>query len=86
MRRICSTLAIAALIASAPASAGEIGGNGNSVPGGVNGSSECSYSGLNDTPLDLMGFTQTFASFWRYVIGFMDPSAPWHPGNSCRGN
>lgn len=86
MRRIGSVIVIAALVATTPVSAGEIGGNGKYVPGGANGASECSYSGRNDTPLDLMGFTQTFASFWRFVIGYMDPSAPWHPGNSCRGN
>lgn len=86
MKKLTVLIVSAALLAGTPAIGGEVGGNGNSVPGGSNGSSACSYSGLNDTPSDFMGFTQTFASFWRNLFGFVDPFASWHPGNSCRGN
>lgn len=86
MRKLVIGFVVVSMIASAPAFAGEVSGNGKSVPGATQGSSECSYSGRNDTPEDPMGFTQTFASFWRYIIGFVDPTAPWHPGTACQGN
>ncbi|MGZ2412490.1 hypothetical protein ACUXST_001919 [Sphingomonas sp. F9_3S_D5_B_2] len=40
--------AIAALVGSTPALAGEVSGNGKDLP--LNGRSLCAYSGQNDTP------------------------------------
>ena len=86
MRKLTAVLASAALVMSTPAIGGEITGNGKVANGGANGASECSYSGRNDDPeVDGLGFTQTFASFWRTFIGFVDPNFFLHPGNSCRG-
>ena len=87
MKKLTAVLAIAALAVSSPALGGEITGNGGTANGGVKGASECSYSGLNDDPeIDGLGFTQTWASFWRTFIGFVDPGFFLHPGNACRGN
>ncbi|MBO6608141.1 hypothetical protein [Altererythrobacter sp.] len=85
MKKLTMLVASAALFAGTPAIGGEIGGNGTAVPGGANGASECSYSGLNDTPDDFMGFTQTWASFWKF-FGLSSPIF-WdlHPGITCRG-
>lgn len=77
-------LVAAALAISTPAAAGEISGNGSPVPGGVNGASACSYSGLNDTPEDGTGLLQTFAVFMK-LLG-ITPGSPIHPGQACRGN
>ena len=85
MKRFTIVLAGAALMLGTSVSAGEIAGNGKPVGAPSVAASECSYSGLNDTPDDEMGFTQTFASFWKALIGMVIPSAPWHPGTSCNG-
>jgi hypothetical protein len=84
MKKLTIILASAALMAGTSASAGEIAGNGKAVPGGAQGASICSYSGLNDTPWDILGFTQTFAVVMK-LFGIM-PGDPDHPGQACRGN
>src|SRR3954454_15606529 len=48
IRNLVAAAATAAMIASVPASAGEVTGSGKDLP--VNGNSLCAYSGLNDTP------------------------------------
>ncbi len=87
MKATFKIIAVAALLASVPASAGEYGGNGQYVPGGDRGASACSYSGLNDDE-DGQGFTQTFAAFLRFLginAGrFMN--AANNPFETCRGN
>ena len=83
MKKFVTAFAAAALLASVPAHAGEISGNGNYVPGGDNGASACSYSGLNDDD-DGQGFTQTFAAFLRFLG--IDASRYFNPGQFCRGN
>ncbi len=83
MKKGVTLLATAALLVSVQASAGEITGNGKYVPGGDNGASECSYSGLNDDD-DGQGFTQTFAAFLRFLG--INASRYFNPGQFCRGN
>jgi len=85
MKKFTIVLASAVLMIGTSATAGEITGNGKSVIAPSVAASECSYSGRNDTPDDAMGFTQTFASFWKAFIGMVIPTAPWHPGTSCKG-
>ena len=84
MKKLMIAAAAAAMLAGSPVSAGEITGNGKYVPGGANGQSECSYSGLNDTPEDGLGFVQVY-SFFMKLLG-IQPGDPLHPGQSCRGN
>ena len=82
MKKVAIALAGAAVLAASPLTAGEVGGNGNYVPGGANGASECSYSGLNEDYSDGLGFTQTFAAVFR-LFG-LQPR--WfNPGEFCRG-
>ena len=66
MKKLTLAIAAATLFA-APVSAGEIGGSGKFVPGGANGSSACSFSGLNDDLSDGLGFTQTFAAVFKLL-------------------
>ena len=83
MKKLMIVGATVALLASAPATAGEYAGNGKYVPGGDNGASACSYSGLNDDD-DGQGFTQTFAAFFKMMgipVGFF-----FNAGDFCRGN
>jgi hypothetical protein len=83
MKRVILAIAGASLLATTPAVGGEIGGNGNYVPGGDKGASICSYSGLNDTPDDGFGFTQTFAAVFKF-LGLIPRL--FNPGDTCRGN
>ena len=83
MRKITTFIIVAAMLASARVSACEITDNGKNVPGGTNGASECSYSGLNDGDGDGLGFTQTFAAVMK-LLG-IDPRF-FNPGDSCRGS
>lgn len=83
MKKAIFAIAAASLLTASPASGGEIGGNGNYVPGGDNGASICSYSGLNDTPDDPFGFTQTFAAVMKFLG--LNPRF-FNPGDTCRGN
>ena len=82
MRKIVTALAAASLLASTPAFGGEISGNGKFVPGGVNGSSECSFSGLNDDPNDGFGFIQSYGWVMRF-LGIVPRF--FNPGDACRG-
>lgn len=84
MRKTTTALAAAVLILATPAIAGEINGNGGPAQGASHASSECAYSGLNDTPWDPMGLVQTFKTFWN-IFGFILPGDPYHPGQACRG-
>lgn len=84
MKKLTILLATVALVAGAPAFAGEITGNGKPAPGAANASSECAYSGRNDSPWDPLGWVQTFHSFWN-LFGFIFPGDPLHPGEACRG-
>jgi len=84
MKKSLVLLASAALLASSPAFGGEITGNGKAAQGAANASSECAYSGRNDTPWDPMGWVQTFHTFWN-LVGFIFPGADLHPGQACRG-
>lgn len=83
MRKISSAIVIAAMLIATPVSAGEVGGNGQYVPGGSNGASACSYSGLNDSPDDGFGFIQSFGWVMR-TLGIMPRF--FNPGDACRGN
>lgn len=82
MKKTVLAIGTAMLLSAAPLSAGEVNGNGGYVPGGANGASECSYSGLNDDLSDGLGFTQTFAAVFK-LFG-LHPR--WfNPGEFCRG-
>ena len=83
MKKTLTAIAAIGLLAASQVSAGEITGNGKFVPGGQNGASECSYSGLNDGDNDGLGFTQTFAAVMK-LLG-INPRY-FNPGDSCRGN
>lgn len=84
MKKLTVLLASAILVTGSPAFAGEVTGNGKTAQGAAHASSECAYSGINDSPWDLMGFVQTFHTFWN-IFGFIAPGSPFHPGQSCRG-
>lgn len=84
MKKTTIIIAAAILAMGTQASAGEIGGNGKPVPGGAQGRSECSFSGINDTPEDGFGFVQVYG-FVMKLFG-IEPGSPLHPGNACKGN
>ena len=86
---IHSAIAIAFLVGSTVAIAGEIKGppptgNYDNTPGTVsNGNSLCSYSGLNDTPqglppMDPGGQVQSYGYFMAQ-FGIYDPSEEFGP-------
>ena len=80
-RAICCILALAI---SAPASAGEITGNGKPTPvmSGQAGS-VCAFSGLNDDPgLDGFEMIQNYGMLVKAFGGF-EPGFPMHPGEAC---
>lgn len=91
--RLSIILACAAL-ASAPAAAGEVTGNGNPID--VNARSECAFSGLNDNtpdPRDPGGFTQSYGTnvgqFDLIDPDDLDPNAEFFqpiPGYACNPN
>ncbi len=85
MKKLVIILASAALLVGSPAFGGEVTGNGGTAQGASHASSECAYSGRNDTPWDLMGFVQNFHTFWN-IFGFIFPGDSFHPGQACRGN
>jgi hypothetical protein len=86
----------AALNAGAPAFAGEINGRGDPVPAPDNAASVCSFSGLNDNPVnpppgDFPGRVQNFGSFLGFLsdlLGFrlLPFDAPYNPGDACNPN
>lgn len=86
MKKGAITLAVCAswLLTNA-ALAGEINGQGDPVPGGENGRSICSFSGLEDhdfeEPVD-PGETQNWGSIPKIVRDFL-ATLGLHPGDSC---
>lgn len=83
-----------ALGGAAPALAGEYNGRGEPVPGGVNGASECSYSGqdiadelenqppeFNDDAITIHG-VQSYGQLVSQGLKEFFPG----PGEACRGN
>ncbi len=82
MRKIVSCAIAVSILASVPAQAGEVTGNGKSTPiRDYIASSICSFSGLNDDPEEDGLFIQTFGWVMRF---FGVP--PGTPGQTCRGN
>ena len=88
----CAAIVIAT---AAPASAGEVNGRGELIPGAVNGASICAFSGLNDFPLgapmNFPGKVQSFGQFKLFFQGLLDMlinphDLPDYPGASCQGN
>ena len=77
-------IALVALATAAPASAGEITGNGKPTPVmGGKAESVCSYSGLNDDPgEDGFGKIQNYGMLVKMMGGF-PPDFFLHPGNAC---
>ena len=65
MKKLTVLLASAILVTGSPAFAGEVTGNGKTAQGAAHASSECAYSGLNDSPWDLMGSSISSASTGR---------------------
>lgn len=84
-RKIWTATIVLAL--STPGFAGETTGNGSVTPiksGGV-ASSECAFSGRNDTPFeDGFGYVQSYGMLVKAFGGF-DPGFDFHPGVACRG-
>ena len=89
---LTACLASVLCLGTSAAFAGEIAGNGKSVPGGDKGRSECSFSGREDTPGETFpdGVTRVFkgliAQSWGQLTDearafFLSIGA--HPGNSC---
>lgn len=78
--------AVLALGANA-AVAGEVNGKGKPVPGGTNGKSECSYSGLQDDAAADEGlFRGDRVQSWGQMplwLREMLRAVGVHPGNSC---
>ena len=84
MKKTTAAFAALTMIMATPVVAGEVNGNGGVAQGASHASSECAYSGLNDTPWDPMGLVQTFKTWWN-IFGFVMPGEPYHPGQACRG-
>ena len=83
------TLLLAAILAMGvnTAVAGEVDGKGNPVPGGVNGKSECSYSGQQDDAEADAGFfrgdrVQSWGQIPKMFRDFLT-SIGSNPGNAC---
>ena len=84
MTKLKGYVATMVLLASTPALAGEITGNGDPTPIKSRGvaSSECSFSGRND---DASGGNSHVQAYGMIVRAFGQPY-PGVPGDSCRGN
>lgn len=87
--RATSAAALAALLAMGTGSvfAGEVDGQGNPVPGGANGRSECSYSGQQDDPVADEGFfrgdrVQSWGQIPKALRDFLTMIGS-SPGNAC---
>jgi len=88
---LCGSLIIGT---AGTAGAGEYNGKGKAVPGGVNGKSECSFSGLDvpdDVEMNPPGFdddgilprhVQSYGQLVSVGLKAFIPS----PGQACRGN
>ena len=82
-------LALSAILAwgANTAVAGEINGKGKVVPGGANGKSECSYSGLQDDPAADEGFfrgdrVQSWGQMPLWLREMLS-AVGFHPGDAC---
>lgn len=82
-------LVLSALLAlgTNAAVAGEINGKGKTIPGGTNGKSECSYSGLQDDPAADEGvFRGDRVQSWGQMplwLREMLTAIGFHPGEAC---
>ena len=86
----------AALYIASPAFAGEVNGRGQPIPATDHAASVCSFSGLNDNPVnpppgDFPGRVQNFGAFLHFLadlLGFrVGPlDAPSYPGENCNPN
>lgn len=90
------------ILGASASSAGEVTGKGDPVPGGVNGRSECSYSGQQDDPVADAGFFRgdrvqswgqvpvAFRLFVQITLGWSpgskDPFPPFEGLLSCNPN
>ena len=81
--RVLAAGAVAlAMIASTPAMAGEVTGNGGDTAGPTHANSICVFSGLNDSPSDIFGKIQS----WGWTMRVLDLVARFfNPGDACRG-
>lgn len=87
--RVTCVLLLAAGLAMGvnTAVAGEVDGKGNPVPGGVNGKSECSYSGQQDDPVADAGFfkgdrVQNWGQIPKLMRDFLTLIGS-NPGKAC---
>ena len=74
---VCATWLLGASVSMA----GEVNGQGDVVPGGVTGKSACSFSGLEDHPVD-PGTVQNWGIIPKVVRDFLT-SIGLHPGEAC---
>ena len=92
IRILTCTVIGATVLAAGPVAAGEFNGNDEFVPGGTNGRSDCSFSGLDepdeiengpfpDDELWING-VQNYGQLVRRGLGDAFPG----PGQACRGN
>lgn len=86
---ILKTLLVAGVLTlgSNAASAGEVNGKGDAVPGGEKGRSECSYSGQQDDPVMDEGFfkgdrVQNWGQIPKMFRDFLT-SIGSNPGKAC---
>lgn len=88
MTKLQTYIAVSLLVVGSPAFGGEVGGNGNLVPGGSTGNSACAYSGLNDEYYvegDLSA--PRVQSYGQMIAAFRGrPPLTGIPGIACRGN
>jgi len=89
LNRLCLALFLLGLgsLSMNVASAGEVDGKGNPVPGGENGRSECSYSGQQDDPEADEGFfrgdrVQSWGQIPKMARDFLR-TIGMHPGDAC---
>ena len=77
----------ALVLSMGSAFAGEVNGNGDVVPGGANGRSECSYSGQQDDPIEDQGIfrgdrVQSWGQIGKMLRAILT-SIGMHPGEAC---
>lgn len=83
MHMITKSLAVLAFASAVPSSAGEVTGTGNPTPvASYQAASICSFSGLEDHPID-PGTVQSYGMIVRALGG---AHYDFGPGTSCRGN
>jgi len=78
------------ILGASPVFAGEVNGNGEEIPGGEQGRSECSYSGQQDDPIEDEGFfrgdrVQSWGQIPKPFRDFLT-SIGVHPGHECNPN